>query len=118
MGRKGSNGMRCGVKSAPALLYAYPISGIASFRPSGNPLDLADDHGDIGGPIFPQLQWSHSKRAQAAYDKALLSRGTAHGRLIVQECSYWEARRWEDRRTPAEKERDRRIRRQKLALEK
>lgn len=116
LGRRGSNGMRCSVKCAPALLYVYPLSGSASFRPSGNPdRDLPENHNVGSGPLFPQLTWTHSKKAQAAYDKSMLLSGSVHERLIVKECRYWESRRWKDRRTPAEKERDRRVRKQKLA---
>jgi hypothetical protein len=107
--------MRCGVKFSSALLYAYPVAGKASFCPSGDPSkDDAEpqrmSQDDYLRSCLPQSK----KIVQRSDAERLTNDPTGLQRRILAASSYWESIRWKkDRRTPAERERDRRLRRQK-----
>lgn len=115
MGRRSANGMRCGVKFSPALLYAYPVSRGAAFRPSGNPGRDAPEVSRISENDYVRSLLPQSKKEVDAIDAAsLVDDPTGHHRRVLEQSRHWEGIRWKkDRRTPAERERDRRLRKQR-----
>ena len=99
-----SNGIGCGIRSARALLYTYPIEGKRSFQPSTDPANDYEEYRYLTGREreFPILE-----RFYPGWPKA-------HD--VRKECAYWDERRVvKDRRTPHEKERDRRLKQQRNA---